>query len=199
MVRGYAANTHQGLVRNYNEDRVSIILNIMQPACKKTPDGKPWPVCSFFGIYDGHGGSQCADFLRDNLHQYVVKEESFPDNPKEAIKVGFAKAEEVWIRDHAVGVVDGERAIVNRSGSCAIVVVIVEEMCYVANVGDSRAVLSGDEGARVFPLSRDHKPTDEYEERRVIEGGGKIYSRQMPASTRNQGASGPQADSPVNS
>ena len=79
-------------MRNYNEDRVSIILNIVQPACKKSK-GKTWPVCSFFGIYDGHGGSQCADFLRDNLHQYVVKEDSFPENPREAIKVGFAKAE----------------------------------------------------------------------------------------------------------
>ena len=73
----------------------------------------------------------------------------------------------------------------NRSGSCAIVVVIVEDMCYVANVGDSRAVLSGDEGRRVFALSRDHKPLDEFEEKRVIEAGGKIYSRQMPSSTKN--------------
>jgi len=30
-----------------------------------------WPKCAFFGIYDGHGGSTCADFLRDNLHKYV--------------------------------------------------------------------------------------------------------------------------------
>ena len=31
IVRAYAANTNQGLVRNYNEDRVSIILNIVKP------------------------------------------------------------------------------------------------------------------------------------------------------------------------
>jgi len=30
-VKGYAANTNKGLIRNYNEDRVSIILNIMKP------------------------------------------------------------------------------------------------------------------------------------------------------------------------
>lgn len=35
VVRGYAANTHQGLVRNYNEDRVSIILNISEPQSRK--------------------------------------------------------------------------------------------------------------------------------------------------------------------
>lgn len=31
IVAAYAANTHQGLVRQYNEDRVSIILNLMRP------------------------------------------------------------------------------------------------------------------------------------------------------------------------
>lgn len=82
MVRGYAANTNQGLVRTYNEDRVSIILNITQPESRK---GEKWPKCSFFGVYDGHGGSACAEFLRDHLHHYVVNESSFPENPHEAI------------------------------------------------------------------------------------------------------------------
>jgi len=54
------------MIRNYNEDRVSIILNIMQPENKKYLDH--WPNCCIFAIYDGHGGSKCADFLRENLH-----------------------------------------------------------------------------------------------------------------------------------
>ena len=62
VVVTYAANTHQGMVRNYNEDRVSIILNIIKPKFKQIDF---WPRCSFFAIYDGHGGAQCADFLRD--------------------------------------------------------------------------------------------------------------------------------------
>lgn len=62
VVVTYSANTHQGMVRNYNEDRVSIILNIIKPKFK-TVDY--WPRCSFFAIYDGHGGQACADFLRD--------------------------------------------------------------------------------------------------------------------------------------
>ena len=55
VVSAYAANTHQGIVRTYNEDRVSIILNIVKPPSRKD---EIWPKCSFFGIYDGHGGSK---------------------------------------------------------------------------------------------------------------------------------------------
>lgn len=65
-VAGYAVNTHQGIVRGYNEDRVSIVLNIMKPPNRS--EDEEWPKCSFFGVYDGHGGSGCADFLRDQLH-----------------------------------------------------------------------------------------------------------------------------------
>ena len=89
---------------------------------------------------------------------------------------GFEQAEKTFL-EYAHGDSNMQSGNIQRSGSCAIVVLIVGEVAYVANVGDSRAVLSGDEGSRVFPLSRDHKPTDEYEERRVIEAGGRIYSR----------------------
>jgi len=36
-------------------------------------------------------------------------------------------------------------------------------MCYVANVGDSRAILSSEKGKVVTNISRDHKPEDEIE------------------------------------
>ena len=62
-IKGYGANTYQGLVRNYNEDRVSIIINMTKP---ENYTKKYWPKISYFGIYDGHGGSKCADFLRDS-------------------------------------------------------------------------------------------------------------------------------------
>ena len=67
IIKAYAANTHRGLLRNYNEDRVAIILNMVKPNGKKGD----WPNCSFFAVYDGHGGNKCADFLRDNLHHFV--------------------------------------------------------------------------------------------------------------------------------
>jgi len=67
-VEAYAAITHEGLVRDYNEDRVSIVLNIVKPPNKIA---SKWPKICFFGVFDGHGGTACADYLRDHLHSFV--------------------------------------------------------------------------------------------------------------------------------
>ena len=85
--------------------------------------------------------------MRDNLHHYVIKEETFPWNPEQAIKAGFAKAEARFLeicqsKDENTG----QMTVIERSGSCAIVVLIVGEICYTANVGDSRAILSSNGG-----------------------------------------------------
>lgn len=65
-----------------------------------------------------------------------------------------------------------------RSGSCASVVMIIDEVIYVINVGDSRAIMSIDAGAQIGVLSRDHKPDDELEKIRIQGAGGKIYRTQ---------------------
>ena len=38
--------------------------NITNPDINK----QNWPKCSYFAVYDGHGGNLCADFLKDYLH-----------------------------------------------------------------------------------------------------------------------------------
>ena len=64
---------------------------------------------------------------------------------------------------------------VDNSGSCAVVLLIVNDICYVANVGDSRAIMSGLGGRKAWELSKDHKPNEEGESYRIIHQGGKIY------------------------
>ena len=66
IIKGYAANTNIGLVRTKNEDRVTVIVNMQKPA--SFPNNMVWPHCSFFAIYDGHGGITAANYLRDKLH-----------------------------------------------------------------------------------------------------------------------------------
>jgi protein phosphatase 2C family protein 2/3 len=36
-------------------------------------------------------------------------------------------------------------------------------MCYIGNIGDSRAFMSIDKGSKIFKLSIDHKPNEEGE------------------------------------
>lgn len=122
IVKAYAANTNQGIIRNYNEDRVSIILNIMKPNNEKSE--REWPKCSFFAVYDGHGGVACADFLRDNLHQMIIKDQNFPWNPEQALRNGFQAAEQQFLK-MAVANNQGKEEVVDRSGSCAVVVLII--------------------------------------------------------------------------
>jgi len=94
LINSYAANTHQGIQRNYNEDRVSIILNMTCPLHK---DEATWPKCSYFAIYDGHGGTTCADFLKDYLHTLIVDSAKFPEDPVGALIEGCQQAEKRFL------------------------------------------------------------------------------------------------------
>jgi serine/threonine protein phosphatase PrpC len=177
IIAGYAANTNQGIIRTYNEDRVSIILNIVKPKGKENIEN--WPKWSFFAIYDGHGGNVWADFLKDNLHQFIVRQEWFPDDVKTAIKRGWRDAENLFFElSEAQAKKTGE---LDKSGSWAIAVLIVENIAYIANVGDSRAILSKHKGKEIVPLSEDHRPERKIEHERITKNGGHIYQTQSSA------------------
>eukprot|EP01017_Pseudomicrothorax_dubius_P011488 TRINITY_DN142_c0_g1_i1.p1 TRINITY_DN142_c0_g1~~TRINITY_DN142_c0_g1_i1.p1 ORF type:complete len:526 (-),score=65.45 TRINITY_DN142_c0_g1_i1:47-1624(-) len=168
VVKGFAMNTNQGLYRNYNEDRVSVVLNVGRTSEQEQKDISQQ--IHFFGVYDGHGGSKCADYLRDQVHSLIFKDKCFPINVKEALRLGFESAERIFL-DAAVKSTKAGRP--ERSGSCALVALFMGDFCYVANVGDSRAVLSCS-GGRVVDMSRDHKPFDEIEYKRITEAGGQV-------------------------
>ena len=72
------------------------------------------------------------------------------------------------------------------SGSCAVVMLVIGAHCYVANVGDSRAILSTDEGRDGYLLTKDHKPDEEKEKTRILSKGGKIYVNKVPSGTTNE-------------
>jgi len=101
LVLSYAANTHNGTSRNYNEDRISIVLDLKKPGSK--PDEPLAPgikQASFFAVFDGHGGHGCAEFLRDNLHNIIANQASFPSNPEKALTQGFKEAEETFMKQN---------------------------------------------------------------------------------------------------
>ena len=187
VVKAYGANTYQGLVRNYNEDRVSIIINMAKP---KNYPKKYWPKTSFFGIYDGHGGSMCSEFLRDCLHKLILNDTNFPENVELAIRNGFYNAEKNFLNEIALDPND-TNVITDRSGSCAVIVLVVDKKIYVANVGDSRALFSEQNGKNFVVVTEDHKPNNEKEKKRIIKSGGHVYqSRTVISGAENENLNG---------
>ncbi|KAL7908988.1 putative serine/threonine phosphatase 2C ptc2 [Trichoderma velutinum] len=155
----YGVSAMQGW-RISMEDAHTAELNLTPPDndTKTHPDR-----LSFFGVFDGHGGDKVALFTGENVHKIIFKQDSFKSG------------------DYAQGLKDGflatDRAILNDpkyeeevSGCTACVSLIAGNKIYVANAGDSRAVL-GIKG-RAKPLSNDHKPQLETEKNRITAAGG---------------------------
>ena len=69
-----------------------IALNMTKP--KSKPAELVWPSVNVFAVYDGHGGVTAAEYLWTNLHHMIVEENCFPENPKQAIRNAFNRAEE---------------------------------------------------------------------------------------------------------
>jgi serine/threonine protein phosphatase PrpC len=89
----FGANTCAGISKPDNEDKIWINAKVSPPP-KFT--GK-WPEIHFFGIYDGHGGDECSEFLKNNLQNYILHDKNFPQEPRTAIANGFGKAEKEFL------------------------------------------------------------------------------------------------------
>ncbi len=115
----------------------------------------------------------CADFLKDNLHKYILESKYFPLSPKKAIQFGFQKAEQDFCK------LALNSTNIEKSGSCALIILIIDEMVYIGNVGDCRIIVSESRGKSCRNLSRDHKPEDPIEKRRILKHGGKVQKNQF--------------------
>ncbi|KAL3566420.1 hypothetical protein D5086_031835 [Populus alba] len=135
----------------------------------------------FFGVYDGHGGSQVANYCRDRFHSALSEEIEFVKNGliDGSIKDG---CQEQWKKaftncflkvDAEVGGKGGAEPVAPETvGSTAVVATICSSHIIVANCGDSRAVLC--RGKEPVALSVDHKPNREDEYARIEAAGGKV-------------------------
>ena len=177
-INSYGVNTYRGTIRPYNEDRVTILINAA--INKNNNINLNFYKISLFSIYDGHAGSRCCEYLKTYLHHYIFDSEFFPQNPIKAIEQGFKNCEKNFLNS-----INGQEMILDSSGSCAIIVLIINDSCYIANLGDSRALYSFDSGKKFFQLSRDHKPNDPIEKRRIYKAGGNIYKTNVQQLSEN--------------
>ena len=167
-LKSFAYNSFRGLYKEYNEDKVSVVFQIKKPSPSKM---KSWPKISYFAIFDGHGGETCSQFLKENFLNFLIENKNFPYDMKICLEETFEKAEEEFFKQKCGDTLQES----DQSGSCALVAIIFDNKLYIANIGDSRAIMSLNGGAKVKQLSFDHKPNNLKEYERAIKNGSKVY------------------------
>ena len=113
----------------------------------------------FYGIFDGHGGSECSSFLAENLHKCIS------DKIKEGVSVPQAIQESIN---------DLNKVAMDRwknQGTTLAVVIFINGKLYTANVGDTRIILVNNDGTSKR-LSVDHKVSDPLEQEMIEKNGG---------------------------
>ncbi|CAN1127724.1 Probable protein phosphatase 2C 27 [Linum perenne] len=119
---------------------------------------------AFYGVFDGHGGTDAALFVRKNILRLIVEDSQFPNCVEKAIKSAFLKADYAFADDASLDI---------SSGTTALTALMFQRTLIIANAGDCRAVL-GRRG-RAIEMSKDHKPNCTSERIRIEKLGGVIY------------------------
>jgi len=146
--------------RDYQEDR-ALILNPFECVSEQVQG----PV-TLLGVYDGHGGFGCSDFVKKRLPKELKSDLGTGMNPVAALVNSHLATEVAFLRQENPK---------QRSGSTAVTVMIDQgtKKSWVAHVGDSRALLIRKKGAAVR-LTKDHDAKNKGELRRIKAVGGMV-------------------------
>lgn len=152
------------------------------------------PSVCLFGIFDGHSGSACSNYLKANLQNLISEERDIfygtsSDDVCEAICRAFLAADSSFANTFfSANKKHGDRSSVTlpTPGSTACIGILNKDTLYVANVGDSRAVLGRVNNAdlSVFhvDLSKDHKPSRSSEAMRILAAGGSVQASHISSN-----------------
>eukprot|EP00249_Psilotum_nudum_P004174 c17719_g1_i2 orf=387-1175(+) len=121
-------------------------------------------IVGLFGVFDGHGGSRAAEYVKQNLFENLIVHPDFVSDTKTAIAETYKKTDSDFLK------VENNQH--RDAGSTASTAVLVGDHLLVANVGDSRAVIC--RAGKAVALSTDHKPNRSDERKRIEEAGGVV-------------------------
>ena len=147
--------------REYNEDKILI-------SCKKYDEKTN---INYFGIFDGHSGKKCSSFLMQNFAKYLFSNKNLISNTGHVLKEIYLTLDKKF---YEINKPKNLLIPPEKSGSCALSILTINNHIYCANTGDSRAIYSENSSKEVYQISYEHKP--ENEEKRIVKAGGKIYS-----------------------
>ena len=117
-----------------------------------------------FGMLDGHGGPECARFVKANLPSLLETELLTMEgvDVAGAIRRAFDATQAAW---------EGN-ADVDESGACCTVALILESHVWIAWCGDCSAV--GCRAGSAVLFTTDHAPTGDAERSRIEAAGGSL-------------------------
>lgn len=116
-----------------------------------------------FAIFDGHMGHDVANYLQTHLFENILKEPDFWSEPENAIRKAYDKTDAEILE---------KVLVLGKGGSTAVTAILLNgQTLFVANVGDSRAVIC--KNGEAIQLSVDHDPGTEKTE---IENRGGFVS-----------------------
>jgi len=121
---------------------------------------------ALYGVFDGHGGSKCAEFCAARLPGILRDTPPHADGLAADLRQAFLALDQQWLR--LASECDRD------DGSTAVVALLAGSQLAVAHVGDSKAGVSTREGA--LELTRDHKPNRSDERQRIEALGGRVLS-----------------------
>lgn len=146
-------------------------------------------IFSYFGIFDGHGGQEASQFVKEQLYWKIVESEDFWSNDDKkvlkSIKDGFVKCQQEMMNELPKWpkTASGQPS---TSGSTATIIFIKKHKVYVGHVGDSGLVIGYTKGKQpaqssqpwlAKKLTKDHKPEDPIELKRIQNAGGAVVAK----------------------
>ena len=135
---------------------------------------------NFFGVFDGHGefGAQCSQFVKQKLCENLLRNSRFHVDAIEACHGAFLMTNSQLRADS----IDD-----SMSGTTAITVLVRGRTIYVANSGDSRAVIAERKGKDIVAvdLSIDQTPFRSDEIERVKLCGARVLTLDQIEGLKN--------------
>ncbi|XP_031270126.1 probable protein phosphatase 2C 27 isoform X1 [Pistacia vera] len=147
--------------KQYMEDEHVCMDNLIEHLGATTDFPSPG---AFYGVFDGHGGTDAASFVRKNILKFIIEDSHFPICVEKALKNAFVQADYAFADSSSLDI---------SSGTTALTALVFGRNLIIANAGDCRAVL-GRRG-RAIEMSKDHKPNCTSERLRIEELGGVVY------------------------
>lgn len=132
---------------------------------------------SFFGVFDGHGGSLVAKHASGRLLKDITTAPEF-SGCKTAEDLPAPIVSGFLAFDRETRDLPQIKAGADHSGSTAVTAFVTPTHYVIGNCGDSRCVVARGDGRGVW-ASEDHKPTLEGERKRIEAAGGHVTMRRV--------------------